>query len=116
MVLVLIGLAGIAPFLYLLVLSFKSRLDVLTVPPDLHFDWSTIQENYRTVIHDDHYVTFVVNSIVVTGVSTLIALALGVAGRLRVLAAALPRRATRGPRRSSASASCRRSRSRSRST
>ena len=76
--LVLIGLAGIAPFLYLLILSFKSRLDVLTVPPDLHFDWSTIQENYRTVIHDQHYVTFVVNSIVVTGVSTLIALGLGV--------------------------------------
>jgi len=77
-VLVLIGLAGIAPFLYLLVLSFKSRLDVLTVPPDRHFDWATIQENYRTVIHDDHYVTFVVNSLVVTGVATLIALLLGV--------------------------------------
>ena len=29
-VLVLIGLVGIAPFVYLLVLSFKSRLDVLT--------------------------------------------------------------------------------------
>ena len=77
-VLVLIALAGIAPFLYLLVLSFKSRLDVLTVPPDRHFDWSTIQENYRTVIHDDHYVTFVVNSLLVTGVATLIALGLGV--------------------------------------
>ena len=55
-VLVLIGLAGIAPFVYLLILSFKTRLDVLTVPPDLHFDWSTIEENYRTVIHDQHYV------------------------------------------------------------
>ena len=77
-VLVLIGLVGIAPFAYLLILSFKSRIDVLTVPPDLHFDWSTIRENYRTVIHDQHYVTFVVNSIVVTGVSTLIALGLGV--------------------------------------
>jgi len=42
--LVLIGLIGIAPFVYLLVLSFKSRLDVLTVPPDLHFDWATIRE------------------------------------------------------------------------
>jgi ABC-type glycerol-3-phosphate transport system permease component len=77
-VLVLIGLIGIAPFVYLLVLSFKSRIDVLTVPPDLHFDWATIQENYRTVIHDDHYVTFVVNSAIVTGASTLIALGLGV--------------------------------------
>jgi ABC-type glycerol-3-phosphate transport system permease component len=77
-VLVLIGVVGIAPFAYLLVLSFKTRLDVLTVPPDLHFDWATIKENYRTVIHDDHYVTFVVNSVIVTGVSTLIALGLGV--------------------------------------
>jgi multiple sugar transport system permease protein len=78
LVLVLIGVVGIAPFVYLLVLSFKTRLDVLTVPPDLHFDWATIEENYRTVIHDDHYLTFVVNSVIVTGVSTLIALGLGV--------------------------------------
>ena len=39
-VLVLIGIVGIAPFVYLLILSFKSRIDVLTVPPDLHFDWA----------------------------------------------------------------------------
>jgi multiple sugar transport system permease protein len=77
-VLVLIGVVGIAPFVYLLVLSFKSRLDVLTVPPDLHFDWSTIKENYSTVIHDQQYGTFVVNSIVVTGIATLISLTLGV--------------------------------------
>ena len=37
-VLVLIGLLGLAPFVYLLILSFKSRIDVLTVPPTLHFD------------------------------------------------------------------------------
>ena len=77
-VLVLIGVIGIAPFVYLLILSFKSRLDVLTVPPDLHFDWSTIKENYRNVIHDQQYGTFVVNSILVTGISTLISLTLGV--------------------------------------
>jgi multiple sugar transport system permease protein len=76
--LVLIAIVGIAPFLYLLLLSAKSRIDVLTVPPNLHVDWATFEENYRVVIHDDHYVTFVVNSIMVTGVSTVIALALGV--------------------------------------
>jgi ABC-type glycerol-3-phosphate transport system permease component len=76
-VLVLIGLAGIAPFLYLLVLSFKSRLDVLTVPPDRHFDWATIQENYRTVIHDDHYVTFVVNSLVAFSLPLVIWIMIG---------------------------------------
>lgn len=78
-VLVLIGLVGLAPFVYLLILSFKSRLDIIIeVPPSLHFDWATIKENYRQVIKDDQYLTYVVNSIVVTGISTVIALVLGV--------------------------------------
>jgi ABC-type glycerol-3-phosphate transport system permease component len=77
-VLVLIGLAGIAPFVYLLILSSKSRIDVLTVPPTLHFDWAQIKANYGTVIHEQSYLTFVENSVIVTSVSTLIALALGI--------------------------------------
>jgi multiple sugar transport system permease protein len=77
-VLVLIALVGLLPFVYLLIISFKSRLDVLTVPPSLHFHWSDISTNYHTVIHDKHFPTFIVNSIVVTGISTLIALVLGV--------------------------------------
>ncbi len=74
----LIGVVGLAPFAFLLVLSFKTRLEVLDVPPSLHFRWSTISENYGTVIHDQGFLTFVKNSIVVTGASTVIALALGV--------------------------------------
>ena len=66
------------PFVYLLIISFKSRLDVLTVPPSLHFHWADISANYHTVIHEKHFPTFVVNSIVVTGISTLVALVLGV--------------------------------------
>jgi len=77
-VLVLIAIVGLAPFVYLVIISFKSRLDVLTVPPSLHFHWADISANYHTVIHDKHFPTFIVNSIVVTGVSTLIALVLGV--------------------------------------
>jgi multiple sugar transport system permease protein len=77
-VLVLIALVGLLPFVYLLIISFKSRLDVLTVPPSLHFHWADISTNYHTVIHEKHFPTFMVNSIVVTGVSTLIALVLGV--------------------------------------
>ena len=77
-VLVLIGVVAIAPFLYLLLLSFKSRIDVLTVPPSLHFDWATIKANYGQVINDQHYLTFLKNSAIVTGVSTVIALVLGV--------------------------------------
>jgi multiple sugar transport system permease protein len=78
LVLVLIGLVGIAPFAYLLVLSFKSQLQTFDVPPSLHFDWSTIKANYGQVIHENHYFTFVENSVIVTGISTLIALVLGV--------------------------------------
>ncbi len=77
-VLVLIGLLGLAPFVYLLILSFKSRIDVLTVPPTLHFDWAQIKSNYGNVIHDQGYLTFIENSAIVTGASTLIALGLGV--------------------------------------
>ncbi len=77
-VLILIGLIGIAPFVYLLTLSFKSRIQVLDVPPSHHFSWAQIKANYGTVIHQDGYLTFVKNSIIVTGISTLIALGLGV--------------------------------------
>jgi multiple sugar transport system permease protein len=78
LVLVLIALLAIAPFVYLLVLSFKSRLDILTVPPTLHFDWGQVKANYSEVIHEEGYLTFVRNSVIVTGCSTLVALALGV--------------------------------------
>jgi ABC-type glycerol-3-phosphate transport system permease component len=78
-VLILIGVIGAAPFLYLLLLSCKSQLQTfLEVPPTLHIDWSVAKENYSEVIHQNHYFTFVENSIIVTGISTLIALVLGV--------------------------------------
>jgi multiple sugar transport system permease protein len=78
LVLILLGLIGSAPFVFLLIISFKSRIDVLEVPPSLHFHWSQIKANYGAAIHDKGYLTFVKNSIVVTGSSTLIALGLGV--------------------------------------
>ena len=77
-VMILIGLVAAAPFVYLLILSFKSRIDVLTVPPKLSFQWAQIKSNYGNVIHEQGYLTFIENSAIVTGVSTLIALALGV--------------------------------------
>jgi multiple sugar transport system permease protein len=76
--LILIAIIGIAPFAFLLVLSFKSRLEILDVPPSRHFDWAQIKENYNVVIHERGFLTFIRNSVVVTGVSTLIALVLGV--------------------------------------
>jgi multiple sugar transport system permease protein len=77
-VLVLIAVIGIAPFVYLVIISFKSRLDVLSVPPSLNFNWADISTNYHTVIHEQQFPTFIVNSILVTGISTAIALVLGV--------------------------------------
>jgi multiple sugar transport system permease protein len=77
-VLVLIAVVGLAPFVYLVIISFKSRLDVLEVPPSLDFNWADISANYHTVIHEKHFPTFIVNSVVVTGLSTTLALLLGV--------------------------------------
>jgi multiple sugar transport system permease protein len=78
-VLVLIAVVGAAPFLYLLLLSCKSQLQTfLEVPPTLNIDWSVAKENYSEVIHTYHYLTYVENSIIVTGISTLIALVIGV--------------------------------------
>ena len=59
-------------------LSTKTRIDILEVPPSLDFDWETIKANYDVVINDDNFLTLIKNSIIVTGVSTLIALLIGV--------------------------------------
>jgi len=77
-VLIIIGLLGIAPFVYLALMSTKTRLDILEVPPALSFDWETIKANYDVVINDDSFLTMIKNSIIVTGASTLLALLLGV--------------------------------------
>src|SRR5262249_37653076 len=78
-VLLLIAVVGAAPFLYLLLLSCKSQLQTFVeVPPSLDIDWSVAKANYSEVIHTYHYFTYVENSIIVTGISTLIALVIGV--------------------------------------
>ncbi len=78
--LVLAGLAviGIAPFLYLLILSFKRRIEIVAqVPPTLSFSWATIERNYREVLFGLGMAEFVLNSIIVVGASTAIALVIG---------------------------------------
>jgi multiple sugar transport system permease protein len=77
LVLLLIAVVGLAPFVVLLIISFKTRIDVLTVPPSLHFDWATIKSNYRQVVTDQGFKQYTENSIIVTGLSTLGALILG---------------------------------------
>src|SRR6267142_1447915 len=77
-VLVLIGLVALAPFVFLLIISFKSRIDVLQLPPSLHFSIAQIKDNDSQVINDKGFLTFIKNSVIVTGITTLIALCLGV--------------------------------------
>ena len=77
-VLVALGIVGIAPFVYMLILSFKRRIDILAqVPPTLSFQWKTIASSYREVLYSQGMLEFVGNSVFVVGVSTLLALIIG---------------------------------------
>jgi multiple sugar transport system permease protein len=77
-VLVALGIVGIAPFVYMLILSFKRRIDILAqVPPTLSFQWKTIVSSYREVLYSQGMLEFVGNSVLVVGVSTLLALIIG---------------------------------------
>jgi multiple sugar transport system permease protein len=77
-VLILLGIVGAAPFLYLLVLSSKRRIEILTqVPPHLTFDWSTISRTYNEVLYSQGMLTFTKNSLIVVGAATIIALIIG---------------------------------------
>ena len=72
------GLMGMAPILYLLVLSSKRRIEILVqVPPHLTFDWNRITANYSEVLFNQGILDFILNSIIVVGASTLIALVIG---------------------------------------
>ena len=78
LVLVALGIVGAAPFLYLLVLSSKKRIEILAqVPPRLTFTWATLAKNYNEVLFSQGMLTFVVNSVIVVGAATLIALVIG---------------------------------------
>lgn len=73
-----LGLGGIAPFLYLLVLSSMRRIDIVTqVPPHLEFHWATIVRNYHEVLYLQGMLEFTENSAIVVGATTLIALVIG---------------------------------------
>ncbi|MBA4170467.1 MAG: carbohydrate ABC transporter permease [Chloroflexi bacterium] len=76
-VMVLIAIVGIAPFVVLFLVSTRTRLGVLQVPPPLTFELETFLTNYRQVIFDRFFLEYTINSVVVTGLSTLIALVIG---------------------------------------
>jgi multiple sugar transport system permease protein len=77
-VLIALGVIGLAPFLYLLVLSAKRRIEIVAqVPPTLSFDWSTIERTYREVLFQQGMLEFTRNSVIVVGAATLLALVIG---------------------------------------
>ena len=77
-VLVALGIVGAAPFLYLLVLSSKRRIEILSqVPPHLTFDWATISRTYNEVLFSQGMLAFTKNSAIVVGAATIIALIIG---------------------------------------
>jgi len=78
LVLIALAIIGLAPFVYLAILSTKRRIEILAqVPPTLSFDWSTITRNYSEVLYSQGMLDFVRNSIVVVGAATLFAVVIG---------------------------------------
>ena len=78
LVLIALGVVGAAPFIYLLVLSSKRRIEILTqVPPHLTFDWATITRTYNEVLYAQGMLAFTKNSVIVVGAATIIALIIG---------------------------------------
>jgi multiple sugar transport system permease protein len=77
-VLIMLGVIGIAPFAYLALLSTKRRIDILTqTPPRLTFDWATISRTYHDVLVNQGMLEFIRNSIAIVGAATLFALVIG---------------------------------------
>jgi multiple sugar transport system permease protein len=77
-VLAVILVAVATPFLFMLMTSLKTNLDILEVPPNFRiFDWETIRQNYTEVLRERSFLAYTRNSLIVVFGSTLIALALG---------------------------------------
>ncbi len=73
----LVGFIIFFPILWMILTSFKTELDAFSVPPSfLFFHWTT--ENYVTVQARSDYVHHAINSIVIAGGSTLIALLIAI--------------------------------------
>jgi multiple sugar transport system permease protein len=76
LLLVAIAILGLAPFVLLLILSTKTRIGVLQVPPTLDVNWDTVYRNYHDVLFQRGFLGFIGNSIVVTGLTVLVSLIL----------------------------------------
>src|SRR5947209_6271072 len=73
----LFGFVSFLPILWMVLTSFKTELEAFAMPPTfLFFHWTT--ENYATVQGRSDYVHHALNSIIVAGGSTLLALLIAI--------------------------------------
>src|SRR5579864_5311299 len=73
----IVGFVIFFPILWMVLTSFKTELDAFSIPPSfLFFHWTT--ENYATVQSRSDYVHHALNSIIIAGGSTLIALLIAI--------------------------------------
>jgi ABC-type glycerol-3-phosphate transport system permease component len=73
-----IVLFALFPVLWLILASFKNYVDVFAVPPKIIF--KPTLANYNAVFVGKHILSFAANSVIVTFVSTALALLIGVPG------------------------------------
>ena len=64
-----------APFLWMLLMSFKSRLDIFEIPPKLIF--TPILDNYYTAFVEGPFSRYLINSLIIDSSSMLLAIAIG---------------------------------------
>jgi multiple sugar transport system permease protein len=77
-ILIALGIVGVAPFIYLAILSAKRRIEILAqVPPKMVFEWATIARTYKEVLHSQGMLDFTENSVIVVGLATSLALVIG---------------------------------------
>jgi multiple sugar transport system permease protein len=75
--LIAIAVVGVVPFLALIFLSTKSTFEIFLVPPALDLDLDQIAANYHDVLVRRGFLAYTLNSIIVTGMSVLVALVIG---------------------------------------
>ena len=73
--LTLFVLLTLTPYFWLIVTSFKSRVDAFAIPPKIIFE--PIWNNYKEAFIDKAFLSNLKNSVIVTGFSTFLALVIG---------------------------------------
>jgi multiple sugar transport system permease protein len=76
LLLVVVAIIGFTPFVLIVIYSTKSRIEILQVPPTLDFDLDQIVKNYRDVLVTRGFLGFIQNSLIVTGATVAVSLAI----------------------------------------